>query len=102
MNIKITAAPLMQLILNNGSQPFVSPVPSSLGFSFMSTPSLHYPRPSLKKVLFFFVSAALGPRFTQPLTEMSTRHIQIIMFLVSKVLRVRRADNLAAIYEPIV
>jgi hypothetical protein len=33
---------------------------------------------------------------------MSTRDIKIIMFLVSKVRLVRRADNLAAIYEPIV
>jgi hypothetical protein len=40
--------------------------------------------------------------FTQPLTEMSTRNIKIIMFLGSKVRRVCRADNLTAIYEPIV
>jgi hypothetical protein len=40
--------------------------------------------------------------FTQPLTEMSTRNIQIIMFLRSKVRQVRKADNLTAIYEPIV
>jgi hypothetical protein len=33
---------------------------------------------------------------------MSTRNIKIIMFLGSKVRRVRRADNLTAIYEPIV
>jgi hypothetical protein len=33
---------------------------------------------------------------------MSTRNIKIIMFLGSKVRRVRRADNLAAICEPIV
>jgi hypothetical protein len=38
----------------------------------------------------------------QPLTEMSTRNIKIIMFLGSKVRRVRKADNLTAIYEPIV
>jgi hypothetical protein len=40
--------------------------------------------------------------FTQPLTEMSTRNIKIIMFLGSKVRRVRKADNLTAICEPIV
>jgi hypothetical protein len=39
---------------------------------------------------------------TQPLTEMSTRNIKIIMFLWSKVRLVRRADNLTAICEPIV
>jgi hypothetical protein len=39
--------------------------------------------------------------FTQPLTELSTRNIKIIMFLWSKVLRVRRADNLTAICKPI-
>jgi hypothetical protein len=43
---------------------------------------------------------ALG--FSQPLTEMSTRHIKIIMFLGSKVRLVRKADILTAIYEPIV
>jgi hypothetical protein len=40
--------------------------------------------------------------FSQPLTEMSTRKIKIIMFLGSKVQRVRRADNLSTIYELIV
>jgi hypothetical protein len=39
---------------------------------------------------------------TRPLTEMSIRDIQIIMFLWSKVRRVRRADNLTAIYEPVI
>jgi hypothetical protein len=34
--------------------------------------------------------------------EMSTRNIKILMFLESKVRPVRRADNLTAIYEPIV
>jgi hypothetical protein len=34
--------------------------------------------------------------FTQPLTEMSTGNIKIIMFLGSKVRPVRRADNLTA------
>jgi hypothetical protein len=33
---------------------------------------------------------------------MSTRNIKIIMFLGSKVRLVRGADNLTAIYEPIV
>jgi hypothetical protein len=42
---------------------------------------------------------ALG--LTQPLTEMSTKSRKI-MFLESKVRPVRRADNLAAICEPIV
>jgi hypothetical protein len=40
--------------------------------------------------------------FTQPLTEMSTRNINLIMFIGSKVRRVRKTDNLTAIYEPIV
>jgi hypothetical protein len=40
--------------------------------------------------------------FTQPLTEMSNRNIKIIMFLGSKLRRVRRADNLTAICEAIV
>jgi hypothetical protein len=39
---------------------------------------------------------------TQPLTEMNIRNIKIIMFLGSKVRWLRRADNLAAICEPIV
>jgi hypothetical protein len=39
-------------------------------------------------------------RFTQPLTEMSTRRRK--MFLGSKVRPVRRADNLTAICDPIV
>jgi hypothetical protein len=39
--------------------------------------------------------------FTQPLTEMSARNIKI-MFLGNKVRRVRKADNLTAICEPIV
>jgi hypothetical protein len=40
--------------------------------------------------------------FTQPLTEMSTRNIKIMMFLGSKVRPVRGADNLTAICEAIV
>jgi hypothetical protein len=43
---------------------------------------------------------ALG--FAQPLTEMSTGNIKIIMFQRSKVRRVRRADNLTAICKPVV
>jgi hypothetical protein len=39
---------------------------------------------------------------TQPLTEMRSRNRRIIMFLGSKVWPVRRADNLTAIFEPIV
>jgi hypothetical protein len=46
--------------------------------------------------------SALGPGFTQPLTEMRTRNMKIIMFLGSKVRRERRADNITAIYESIV
>jgi hypothetical protein len=42
------------------------------------------------------------PGVTQPLIEMSTRNIKIIMFLGSKVRPMRRADNLTAICEPIV
>jgi hypothetical protein len=41
-------------------------------------------------------------RFTQPLTEMITRNIKIIMFLGSKVRRLRRADNITAICESFV
>jgi hypothetical protein len=36
------------------------------------------------------------------LTEMSIRDIKLIMFWGSKVWWVRKADNLTAIYEPIV
>jgi hypothetical protein len=39
--------------------------------------------------------------FTQPLAEMSIRSKKV-MFLGSKVRPVRRADNLAAVCEPIV
>jgi hypothetical protein len=39
---------------------------------------------------------------TQPLTEMSTRNIKIIMFLGSKVRPVRMVDNLTAICGPTV
>jgi hypothetical protein len=49
-------------------------------------------------------SGRTGPGVSQPLTEMSTRiiNIKMIMFLGSKEVRVRKADNLTAIYEPIV
>jgi hypothetical protein len=36
-----------------------------LGFSFMSTPSLHYPHPSLKKVFFFNFLGLLNNQMTQ-------------------------------------
>jgi hypothetical protein len=45
--------------------------------------------------------AALSPRVYSFSNRMSTRNIKII-FLGSKVRRVRRADNLAVICEPIV
>jgi hypothetical protein len=51
--------------------------------------------------IYLILPASLVLGFTQPLTEMSTRNIKI-MFLGSEVLPVREADNLAAIYEPIV
>jgi hypothetical protein len=41
-------------------------------------------------------------RFSQPLSEMSTRNRKIIMFLGSKARLVRRADNLTTICEPTV
>jgi hypothetical protein len=56
----------------------------------------------LKKPLTSLNLSAFNNRFIQPLTEMSTRRRKIIMFLGSKVRRVRRADNLTAISEPIV
>jgi hypothetical protein len=51
--------------------------------------------------IYLILLATLGPRFTRPLTEMSTRSRKI-MFLGSRVLLVHRADNLTAIYELIV
>jgi hypothetical protein len=47
----------------------------------------------------FWPHDALG--FTQPITEISTKNRKI-MFLGNKLRQVRRADSLAAIYEPIV
>jgi hypothetical protein len=38
----------------------------------------------------------------QPYKYRSNRNIKIIMILGSKVLRVRKADNFTAIYDPIV
>jgi hypothetical protein len=43
-----------------------------------------------------------GLGFTQSLTEMSTRNINIIMFLGSKVRLMCRADNFTTICERIV
>jgi hypothetical protein len=40
--------------------------------------------------------------FAQPVTEMHTGNLKKLMFLRSKVRLVREADNLTAIYEPIV
>jgi hypothetical protein len=51
--------------------------------------------------IYLILPAALGPEFTQPVTEISTRSRKI-MFLVSGELPIRRADNLTAICEPIV
>jgi hypothetical protein len=51
--------------------------------------------------VYLILPAAIGLGFTQPLTEISTRNLKIL-FLWSKVRRVRRADKLAAIYESIV
>jgi hypothetical protein len=52
--------------------------------------------------IYLILPAAQSLGFTQPLTEMSTGNIKEIMFLGSKVRLVRGADNLTAIYEPIV
>jgi hypothetical protein len=41
-------------------------------------------------------------RFVHPLKETSTENVKIIMFLVNIVQRMRRADNLTTICEPIV
>jgi hypothetical protein len=57
---------------------------------------------SLDFFLIYLISpAALGLGFTQPVTQMSTRNRKV-MFLGSKVRRLRRADNLTAIFESIV
>jgi hypothetical protein len=53
----------------------------------------------LQLVIYIYI----GPVFTQPLTEMTIGTIKKkVMFLESKVRPVRGADNLIAIYEPIV
>jgi hypothetical protein len=52
--------------------------------------------------IYLILPSAVALGFIQPLTEMSTRSIKIIMFLVNKVRRVHRADNFTAISEPIV
>jgi hypothetical protein len=44
--------------------------------------------------MYLILPAALALGFTQPLTEMSTTNIKIIMFLGSKVQQVRRVDNI--------
>jgi hypothetical protein len=49
-----------------------------------------------------FSEICIALEFTQPLTDMSTRNIKIIMFLGSKVRLVLASDNLTAICEPIV
>jgi hypothetical protein len=67
--------------------------PEGRGFDNRWGEFLNLPNPS-------GCTSALG--FTQPLTEMSTRNTKIIMFLEGKVRRVRRADNLTNICEPIV
>jgi hypothetical protein len=73
-------------------------------FSIVSRQVLEITQPHIAWVLgvkeSFRPLYALG--FTQPLTEMSTRNIKIIMFLGSKLRRVRKADNLTAICVPIV
>jgi hypothetical protein len=48
------------------------------------------------------IATALGPGFTQPLTEMRSGNNKKIMSLGNKGRLVRGADNLTAIYEPIV
>jgi hypothetical protein len=54
------------------------------------------------EILNLILPAALRQGFTQPLTELSTGNIKKIIFLWSKVRPVRGADNVTAIYEPIV
>jgi hypothetical protein len=54
-------------------------------------------------ILITVLLAALAPGvYLEPLTELSTRNIKIIMFLGSKVQLVHGADNLTAICEPTV
>jgi hypothetical protein len=53
-------------------------------------------------LIYLILPAALGPGFTQLITEMGMRNIKIIMFLGSIVWQVCRVDNLTSICEPIV
>jgi hypothetical protein len=67
--------------------------PEGRGFETRCGEILNLPNPS---------RPYLALEFAQLLTEMSTGNIKKIMFLGSKVRLVREADNLTAIYEPIV
>jgi hypothetical protein len=51
---------------------------------------------------YLILPAALGPGVYSASNRNEYQKHKIIMFLRSKVRRVRRADNLIAIYEPIV
>jgi hypothetical protein len=51
--------------------------------------------------IYLILPATLGPGFTQPLAEMSTRSRKI-MFLGSRAQPVRRADNFATICDSLV
>jgi hypothetical protein len=53
-------------------------------------------------LIYLIFPAALGPGVYSASNSKGSRNIKIIMFLGSKVRRVRRADNLTAIYGPIV
>jgi hypothetical protein len=48
------------------------------------------------------LQAALGPGVYSVSNRNEYQNIKIIMFLESKLRRLRKADNLTAIYEPIV
>jgi hypothetical protein len=82
-----------------------------LDFSFMSTPSLHYPPPILQKSVLNFLRSWWGEFLNLPnpsgrttpwgllsLYQKCVLNLKIIMFLGSKVRRVRRADSLTAIW----
>jgi hypothetical protein len=51
--------------------------------------------------IYLFLPSALGPEFTQPLTEMTIRSRKIL-FLRSRAWTVHRDGNFTAICEPIV
>jgi hypothetical protein len=74
-----------------------------LGTSIL-IPKLHYimELPKIRNILNVMTYQAYSLGFTQPLTEMSARNTKIIMFLGSKMRRLRRADSLTTICEPIV